>query len=248
MKHLLVIATLLISAPLKTFSQVANAQEAQQRILVGYIEQEAKMLEALKATKTEADLEKLKQTISEASKKMATFAKDLAAHGPFDDQTARTLWSVRATREYELLGDASMTDAIKSAPTGLQPKIMQTFQGSMQELEAADEALSESIAKKSPGPGRERIRIPLEGIFVASISTAHKKDPFADPTIAIEFLICTEQLDGSSVVLYEQVIPWSGATPSDEDLKKWIDYSKEKREVTFKHPSGSFSHPLPTKR
>ncbi len=206
------------------------------------------MLEALKKTKTEADLENLKQTISEASKKMATFAKDLAAHGPFDEQTARTLWSVRATREYELLGDATMADALQSAPVGLQPKIMQAFQGRMQELRAAEETLSESIAKKSPGTRRERIRIPLEGVFVAAISTAHKKDPFSDPTIAIDFSIFAEQRDGSSVVLYEQVIPWSGATPKDEDLKKWIAYSKEKREVTFGYSSGSFSHPLPSKR
>ena len=118
----------------------------------------------------------------------------------------------------------------------------------MDELEAAEEAISATLAKKNPGPRHGRIEVPLEGVFAGSISTAHQNDPFSDPAIAIVFSIFAHQRDGSSVVLYEQVIPWDGAVPGDDELKKWIDFCKDRRVVTFGHPTGAFSHPLPRKR
>lgn len=125
---------------------------------------------------------------------------------------------------------------------------MKIFEGKMQAFMASEDAVSKLLKNNNPGPSRQRVRLPLEEEYAASISTAHKDDSYADPAIAIVFHIFADQKDGSSVILFEQVIPWAEAMPTEEDLKKWIQYSKETREVTFKHPTGSFIHPLPRKR
>ena len=120
MKRMLLTTVFLMAVPLMAAATDEHPHEAAKKILAAYIEQQGHMFDALKGTKTEADLQRLDQVILQASTKMAECAKNLASLGPFDNQTAHTLWSVMATFEYERLGDMTMGDALQATPEALQ--------------------------------------------------------------------------------------------------------------------------------
>ena len=248
MKYLLTILTVILTGFSSMEAQEKQPKPDAKALVQEFPEIMSRMLDAVKSTKTEDDLKKLDEVVTQSSVRMTEIAKELGKLGPFDETATRSLWSVFATREYEVIGDNSMEASLQASPKELQEKIMKIFESKMEAFMASEEALGKHFKKNNPGPTRERVRLPLEQEFVAAISTAHKQDTTADPAIAIVFHIFADQKDGSSVILFEQVIPWAAAKPTEEELKKWISYSKETREVTFKHPTGSFTHPLPKKR
>jgi|GEM_PF-6621207 len=243
-----IVATGALVASLLVGQVRGGGPEAEARsIVIDYIDQQGRIMDALRSTKAESDLPKLKEAVAEIAKKQVELASRLTELGPFDDPTTRTLWGLRATREYEVIGDASMGSLLGNTPAALQPQVMAAFQGHLRQFQSAEESIGKSLDRKRPGTQLEKVRVGLEGEFVATIGTAHAADPIRDPVTGLVFAIFAEQGDGSSVVLYEQLIPWKGEVPEKDALKSWIGYSQEKREVTFKYPSGSFIHPLPKK-
>ena len=248
MNQLIAIINLLLVATLVAPAMPPDLQRKPQKIVVEYVVQQAALFEAVKATKTESDLVVLNQTVEKSSKTMVNLAKQLEALGPFDEQTSRTLWSLKATKEYEIIGAALMVDALRDAPSDLRPKIMKVFEGKIRQLQTAEEQLNKSIKKKNLGPEIGRASVPIEAEFVALVSTIHQKDPITDPAIGISFSVQVNQDDGSSIVLYDQVIPWNEKVPSNEELSKWISYARDDRVITFTYPGGEFTHQLPKKR
>lgn len=242
------ITTVFLAAIFAGFSFAEDSVKEAKTIVISYIDLQGVMSEAIKFTESEKDLEVFSDTVAEISKRMMELADELAALGPFNNTAVGTLWSTKATREFEVIGDENMAHALQSVPQALRPKVMRLLQENIQKLQGAEESIAQSLSKSNTGPRRQRIAVPLEGKFVATVGSAHVKDAYSDPTIAIVFSIFSQHRVGASVVLFEQTIPWSGETPDDDTFKSWISYSSKTRAVTFTYPSGSFTHSLPKKR
>lgn len=216
-------------------------------------ELKGEMYTTLKAIKTKEDVPKLARLAASLTEKLSEGVDRLKKLGPFDDEARMTLWSIHATREYELIGHELMPDVMGRIPVDAREETMKAMQKLMPVLEPAGEAFEQIISNhKHEGPLRGRAYVELEKPYVASITSQHAKEDVDGPANALIFNIEAEKRNAqggfeSATTLFEQMIPWDAELPSDKDLEEWITYSGDKREVTFTHPKGTFTHKLPAK-
>lgn len=108
MKYLITTLTVILACVSSMEAQQKQPKTDAKALVQELPEVMSRMLEAVKLTKTENDLKKLDEVVTQSSVRMTEIAKELAELGPFDETTTGSLWSAFATREYEVIGDNSM--------------------------------------------------------------------------------------------------------------------------------------------